>query len=425
MTSVNTMRLLWIWFCASAVCFASSSFNFHGHKVIQIELETEEHVKIIKSMDKEFNFDFWSPDSSSRIAPGMTVDFHIHANQTETVLHLLKQNSIHHEVLFHDLQAGIEAQRDNSRHQTSRKHKYNKYNDWETIVQWMGEMTTKHSDLVGRIRIGKTYEGRTMYVLRVGKSSIEGPAIFMDCGIHAREWISPAFCQWFVRELVSGYSKDEGIKKLLTNLNFYILPVINIDGYIYTWTEDRMWRKNRSPASDGPCVGTDLNRNFNISWCEIGSSDYPCTEIYCGKSPGSEEETKNVVNFISNRLKSIKAYISIHAYSQLLLYPYSHTFNPAPNSQELDEIAKGAIEKLSSLYKTLYFYGPSASTIYPTSGSSDDWAYSQGIQYAFTFELRDTGKHGFLLPESKIKATCKETTLAVQYIANYVLSHIS
>lgn len=20
----------------------------------------------------------------------------------------------------------------------------------------------------------------------------------MDCGIHAREWISPAFCQWFV-----------------------------------------------------------------------------------------------------------------------------------------------------------------------------------------------------------------------------------
>ncbi|XP_073530749.1 carboxypeptidase B-like isoform X2 [Phyllobates terribilis] len=342
------MRLLWIWFCASSVGFVSTSF--HGHKVIQIELETEEHVKLIKSMDKTFNFDFWRPDSSSRIAPGMTVDFHIHVNQTETVLHLLKQHSVHHEVLFHDLQAGIEAQRDNSRIWT---HKYIKYNDWDTIVHWMSEMTTEHSHLVRRITIGKTYEGRPMYVLRVGKSSIAGPAIFMDCGIHAREWISPAFCQWFVRELVSGYYKDKGIKKLLTNLNFYILPVINIDGYIYTWTKDRMWRKNRSPASDGACFGTDLNRNFNISWCEIGSSDDPCTEVYCGKSPGSEEETKNVANFIFNRLKSIKAYISIHAYSQMLLYPYSYTFDPAPNSKELipllDLQMTGPIHKESSM----------------------------------------------------------------------------
>ena len=33
------------------------------------------------------------------------------------------------------------------------------------------------------------------------KSSVTKPAIFMDCGIHAREWISPAFCQWFVKEV--------------------------------------------------------------------------------------------------------------------------------------------------------------------------------------------------------------------------------
>lgn len=25
--------------------------------------------------------------------------------------------------------------------------------------------------------------------------------VWMDCGIHAREWISPAFCQWFVKEV--------------------------------------------------------------------------------------------------------------------------------------------------------------------------------------------------------------------------------
>ncbi|XP_075720102.1 carboxypeptidase B-like [Rhinoderma darwinii] len=416
------MRLLVIWFCASVACSESSSLTFHGHKVIQVQLETEEHVKFIKSMDKTFNLDFWRPDSPSRIAANMTVDFHIHANQTESILHLLKQNTAQFQVLFHDLQVGIEAQRDRPRLRKSKKHKYIKYNDWDTIVDWTCKMATEHPDLVSRIEIGNTYEDRPMYVLRVG-SSTAGPSIFMDCGIHAREWISPAFCQWFVGELVSGYSKDEGIKKLLTNMNFYILPVFNIDGYIYTWTKDRMWRKNRSPTSDSNCFGTDLNRNFNISWCEIGSSDDPCTEIYCGKSPQSEKESKNVADFILSHLKSIKAYISVHAYSQMLLYPYSYTYDPAPNSQELDAISKGAVLEISRLYKTKYVYGPAASTIYPTAGSSDDWAYAQGIQYAFTFELRDRGKYGFLLPESKIKATCKETTLAVKYIANYVLSH--
>lgn len=31
-------------------------------------------------------------------------------------------------------------------------------------------------------------------------------AIWIDCGIHAREWISPAFCLWFI-DYVSTYSR--------------------------------------------------------------------------------------------------------------------------------------------------------------------------------------------------------------------------
>lgn len=69
----------------------------------------------------------------------------------------------------------------------------------------------------------------------------------------------------------------------------------------------------------------------------------------------------------------------------------------------------------------LYFVSLSTD---PASGGSDDWAYDEGIKYSFTFELRDTGRYGFLLPESQIKPTCEETLLAVKYIANYVLDHL-
>lgn len=55
------------------------------------------------------------------------------------------------------------------------------------------------------------------------------------------------------------------------------------------------------------------------------------------------------------------------------------------------------------------------------AGGSDDWAYDAGVKYSFTFELRDTGRYGFALPESQIKPTCQETMLAVKYIANHIL----
>lgn len=60
----------------------------------------------------------------------------------------------------------------------------------------------------------------------------------------------------------------------------------------------------------------------------------------------------------------------------------------------------------------------------PAAGGSDDWAYDLGVKYSYTFELRDTGRYGFLLPESQIKPTCEETMLAVKYIASYVQQNI-
>lgn len=60
----------------------------------------------------------------------------------------------------------------------------------------------------------------------------------------------------------------------------------------------------------------------------------------------------------------------------------------------------------------------------PAAGGSDDWAYDLGVKYSFTFELRDTGRYGFLLPESQIEPTCKETMLAVKYIAAYVQKNL-
>lgn len=43
---------------------------------------------------------------------------------------------------------------------------------------------------------------------------------------------------------------------------------------------------------------------------------------------------KSIVDFVKSH-GNIKAFVSIHSYSQLLLYPYGYTETPAPNAQEL------------------------------------------------------------------------------------------
>ncbi|XP_029610841.1 carboxypeptidase B [Salmo trutta] len=87
-------------------------------------------------------------------------------------------------------------------------------------------------------------------------------------------------------------------------------------------------------------------------------------------------------------------------------------------------VAEGASEALRSLHGTQYTSGPGAATIYPAAGGSDDWAYDLGVKYSYTFELRDTGRYGFLLPESQIKPTCEETMLAVKYITSHVQKNL-
>ncbi|NXN97447.1 CBPB1 Carboxypeptidase, partial [Rhinopomastus cyanomelas] len=369
-----------------------------------------------------FQVDFWQPDSVTLVRPKMQVDFRVEADHVSDVEHLLEENGMDYRVLIENLQAALDAQLDSK--SRSATHSYEKYNTWETIADWTADIAAQNPDLVSRSVIGETYEGRPMYLLKVGKSAADKPAILMDCGFHAREWISPAFCQWFVKEAVQTYGKDAAVTTLLDSLDFYVLPVLNIDGYVYTWTTNRMWRKTRSKNAGSICIGTDPNRNFNAGWCTLGASKRPCDSTYCGSAPESEKETKALADFIRQHLSTIKAYLTIHSYSQLLLFPYSYTYKLPSNYKELNSIARAASERLTSLYNTKYTYGPSATTIYPAAGGSDDWAYDQGIKYAFTFELRDTGRYGFTLPESQIKPTCEETLLAVKYIASYVLEHL-
>ncbi|KAK1806333.1 hypothetical protein P4O66_004776, partial [Electrophorus voltai] len=346
------------------------------------------HVCGIKGFGEQsqvvLEVDFWQPSSASLICEDSSVDVHVGHRRTRTLKTQLQQAFIHYEVLISNLQKEMEKQThswSSRKRRSELQYNYEVYHPLGEIQRWMFEMNRTYPHLVDLFSIGRSYEGRPLYVLQLGNRSRHyRKAMWIDCGVHAREWISPAFCQWFVRE-------------------------------------DRFWRKTRSKNAKYHCRGVDANRNWKVKWCDEGASRHPCDDTYCGPFPESEPEVRAAARFLRKNRKRLQAYISIHAYAQMLLYPYSYKYATIPNFNCVETAAQNAVTALYSAHGVRYRYGPASTTLYMSSGSSIDWAYRHGVPYAFAFELRDTGHYGFLLPEALITPTCTETMRAVRSIA--------
>nr|XP_046191038.1 carboxypeptidase O [Oncorhynchus gorbuscha] len=310
-----------------------------------------------------------------------------------------------------------------SREETTERNYYTRYHNMSEITAWMEQMKRENPDVVSSMVYGQTYERRNITLLKIGLSStVRKKAIWMDCGIHAREWIAPAFCQYFVREILRTYKTDTKVNEMMKNLDFYITPVLNVDGYIYSWHNEstRLWRKSRSPGTGGcTCYGTDLNRNFYANWGMVGVSTDCCSETYCGTKALSESEAWAVTDMLGKIREDILAFLTIHSYGQLILVPYGHPNISAPNYDELMEVGLGAAMAIKAVHGMDYTVGTSPDVLYPNSGSSRDFARLIGIPLSFTFELRDKGEHGFKLPEDQIQPTCEEAYAGAHHIITY------
>lgn len=392
-------------------------------QILSITPKTQEHVDILRNISTQYETALWQPVSSQFIKEETQVHLFVPANSSETVKDLLQRHTLTHEVLLANANELIEMQtRNDSTDPRSGSTFYERYHSLEDIYYWINRTAHDNPNTVKVILVGSSYEKRPLYALKLSfNNGTNKKAMWIDCGIHAREWVSPAFCLWFVYYSLSFYSINQDITDILDNMDVYVLPVLNPDGYKYTWTSNRMWRKNRSISKTSSCIGVDLNRNFDANWCTEGASHNPCTEIYCGTFPESEPESQAVANFLRSHKDTIQLYLSIHSYSQMLLFPYSCKLEEAENHRDLLEMAQEAAQKIRRYYRNTYKYGAGAKTIYLSPGGSDDWAYNLGIKYSFTFELQDRGRYGFLLPPSHISGACNEALLAVKTIALKVI----
>lgn len=133
---------------------------------------------------------------------------------------------------------------------------------------------------------GASVGGRALTGIHIWGSGGKGskPAVVFHGNVHAREWITSKTTEYIAYTLLTKYASDAAIKAVVDKFDFYITPVVNPDGFVYSQTTDRLWRKNRQTVSGNSCVGRDINRNWPYQWSATGgASTDPCSETYKGK----------------------------------------------------------------------------------------------------------------------------------------------
>ncbi|XP_077301150.1 zinc carboxypeptidase-like [Arctopsyche grandis] len=372
--------------------------KYDGFKVYRLSLNTTEQLDFLHTLrDSMEGLDFWTGLSILSRPVDIMVDPKYEAEFLKTV----KDQGIITEVFIENVQMLIDKEKVTSNSRSGMS--WNSYHSLEDIYSWLDELA-KTNPSITLINVGSTYEGRQIKGVKVsfnpGKRSV-----FIEGGIHAREWITPATVTYLINELLT--SKDKSFRSIADGFDWYLFPVTNPDGYAFTHNSSRLWRKTRTPYSN--CFGADPNRNWNAHWGVAGTSDKPCSEVYGGPAGFSELETSSLSKFISTVGPSLDAYLAFHSYGQMLLMPYGHTSQHLDNYDEVLRIGKAAINGLAKRYNTKYIVGNIAEIIYKASGSSMDWVkMTYKTPIAFTYELRDRGSSGFVLPANQIIPNCLE-----------------
>lgn len=387
--------------------------SYKDFKLYKVVANTAEDVKFLDNIKNGGIYQFWS----DIILNGNGNRVMVSAEQSNEFITLMKNAGIHTEVVMEDVQKTIEAQMERptntSRVSSIGQMTWEYYHTVQEIYDWLDAVAAAYPNIVTIVNMGKSYGGINIKGIEINFRHEDNPVIGMfEGGIHAREWVSPATVTWIINEFLT--SDDEDIKFLARNVVWHLFPVTNPDGYIYSFTNDRMWRKTRNPTyatecppgvSDDSSNGVDLNRNFGFLWMEIGASSDPCSFTYAGPEAFSEPESKAIRDYVLE-LKTkgrFMYYFSMHSFSEMVLVPYSHVAGidvlEVKNYADMYEIAIRGMDKLEKRYGTKYRVGTSKQILYDVTGTSFDWVKeAAGVPIVYCFELRDDGTYGFLLP---------------------------
>jgi len=286
------------------------------------------------------------------------------------------------------------------------------YFNYDQLTNLLEQLEQNHSVIFSYQSIGKTYEGRDIWAVKISDNVTideDEPEVLFIGGVHGNE--KPGFESviYSINSILQNYSSatinqtfSNRIREIVDSCELYFMPMMNPDGV------EANSRKNRRPND---CIlgktlfrGVDINRNSGYKWEEYdkhpfkysfvsifalgirANAKYPFFDlgsiknngVYRGPYPFSENETKAFKGFIEEH--NITILLDYHTSGEKILYPYSWTTEPAKDEDMFVSIS----ENISNINN---FEITQGSKWYNTFGSPKDWAYDTYGVLPLTIEL--------------------------------------
>jgi murein tripeptide amidase MpaA len=370
--------------------------RFDGEVVIRATLRNARDLMLINQLSD----DPWSH------APGIGApsDWRVKRDALPT----LRAAGVPFEIFIDDIQGLIDSERERLAQPQEGLAWFSDFKNLAAINARLDELVALRPDLCTIVQAGSSIQGRPIKGIRISRhpAGTPMPAFLFTATLHAREWAVPMTAMWFAERLVEDDGFDSRIAAIVDSSEVFIFPVMNPDGYEYSWTTSRLWRKNRRLNSGGS-YGVDLNRNWATGFGGSGSSGSQSSETYRGTAAFSEPETAGLRDFVNARL-NIAGHIDLHSYSQIIMWPYSYTSALPPESATYTRVSTAMGNALKAVNNRTYTVGNSWAVYGATAGCIEDWTSTTTGGMGWCTEVRDTGSYGFIMPASEILPNARE-----------------
>ncbi|MCB9849386.1 MAG: carboxypeptidase regulatory-like domain-containing protein [Phycisphaerales bacterium] len=249
------------------------------------------------------------------------------------------------------------------------------YRTYNNIAQLLLDAESDYPTLCRRVNLGTSEQGKPIWALNISDNvgiEEDEPEFKYVSTMHGDEWVGNEMMLYLIDELLGEYGSDAQITNLVNELDIWIVPVMNPDGFAIPQREN--------------IDGEDLNRSFP------DRIDDPVNT-----TAGRPAETAAIMNWSAANSFTLSA--NLHTGSLVVNYPYdnnaSHTSGvdtPSPDDLLFEYISEEYSSRNSPMWNSgSFFHGITNGTDwYVAIGGMQDWNYVWMGCNEVTLELSNT-----------------------------------
>ncbi|UCD74427.1 MAG: hypothetical protein JSV91_11625 [Phycisphaerales bacterium] len=351
--------------------------GYEGYQVVRITVGDDADVQKVHDLQKMLARDFQVWSEVVKIGP-------VEVRVAPMARLALAASGLRYEVTIEDLQQHID------RLYSGGRGFFDSLQTYDAHVQFMNDLVAAHPDLAQMVDLGQSVQGRTMWAIRITGPGTVKPGLMYHGAEHGNEQAGASVVVYAADYLLTNYDTDPDVAALVDNVEWYILPIMNPDGYV---AYDR-WNAH----------GVDLNRN----WDGPGAGQDP----WGGPYPFSEPETQNMRDFFLAHF-GVRVHIDFHGYVPWIMWPWAHIPDHSPDHDQYYVLGAEYRDLVAAAGGGYYDIGTIYNVAYPVSGCSTNWVYGVEDRWSFSIETID-----YDMPE-----TCEEFLDGQLMLAEWIRSY--